>query len=73
MTMSSPAADLAGRLAENAEAVCRYYLSNGRRQGRYWIVGDVMNSRGGSRPRASMWRSRHLTPRRSTRATISGV
>src|SRR3954462_1152881 len=48
MTMTSPAADLAGRLAENAEAVCRAYLSNGRRQGRYWIVGGVMNSRGGS-------------------------
>ena len=48
MTMTSPAADLAGRLAENAEVVCRHYLSNGRRQGRYWIVGDVVNTRGRS-------------------------
>ena len=48
MTMTSPAADLAGRLAENAEAVCRHYLSKGRRQGRYWTVGDVRNTPGRS-------------------------
>jgi hypothetical protein len=46
--MSSEAADLAHRLARNAEAVCRYYLSNGRRQGRYWLVGDVANTPGRS-------------------------
>lgn len=40
--------DLARRLGENAEAVCRHYLSNGRRQGRYWLVGDVHNSAGSS-------------------------
>ena len=34
------------RLAENAEAVCRHYLSNGRRRGRYWVVGDVRNTPG---------------------------
>ena len=45
---TSPAADLARRLGENAEAVCRHYLSNGRREGRYWIVGDVANTRGRS-------------------------
>jgi len=44
----NPAADLARRLARDAEAVCRYYLSNGRRQGRYWIVGDVFNTLGRS-------------------------
>ena len=33
---------------KNAEAVCRYYLSNGRRQGRYWLVGDVDNAPGRS-------------------------
>ena len=33
--MSSQAAELARRLARDAEAVCRHYLSNGRRQGRY--------------------------------------
>ena len=41
-------ADIARRLAENAEAVCRTYLSNGRRQGRYWLVGDVHNTQGRS-------------------------
>ena len=46
--MISPAADLARRLARDAEAVCRRYLSNGRRHGRYWIVGDVMNAPGRS-------------------------
>ncbi len=46
--MSSPAADLARRLARNAEAVCRHYLSNGHREGRYWLVGDVSNTRGRS-------------------------
>ncbi|MEF2074440.1 DUF7146 domain-containing protein [Consotaella aegiceratis] len=40
--------DLARRLARNAETVCRHYLSNGRRQGRYWIVGDVHNTSGRS-------------------------
>jgi hypothetical protein len=28
--------------------VCRHYLSNGKREGRYWLVGDVHNSRGRS-------------------------
>jgi hypothetical protein len=46
--MSSEAGDLAHRLARHAEAVCRYYLSNGRRQGRYWLVGDVANTPGRS-------------------------
>jgi hypothetical protein len=46
--MHSYAAEIAYRLAQNAEAVCRHYLSNGRREGRYWIVGDVANTRGRS-------------------------
>lgn len=46
--MDSPAADIARRLAASAEAVCRRYLSNGRREGRYWLVGDVHNSPGRS-------------------------
>ena len=46
--MSSSASDLAHRLAREAEAVCRQYLSNGRRVGRYWIVGDVRNTPGRS-------------------------
>ncbi len=46
--MSSHAADLARLLARNAEAVCRHYLSNGHREGRYWLVGDVANTKGRS-------------------------
>ena len=46
--MSDRIADLARRLAQDAEAVCRHYLSNGRRQGRYWIVGDLANNPGRS-------------------------
>jgi phage/plasmid primase-like uncharacterized protein len=46
--MASDAADLARRLARDAEAVCRHYLSNGKREGRYWLVGDVRNSAGRS-------------------------
>lgn len=40
--------DLARRLGQRAEAVCRHYLSNGRRSGRYWLVGDVRNAPGRS-------------------------
>jgi len=46
--MSRDASELARRLARDAEAVCRHYLSNGRREGRYWLVGDVHNSPGRS-------------------------
>jgi hypothetical protein len=46
--MHGPAAELADRLARNAEAVCRHYLSNGRREGRYWLVGDINNNPGRS-------------------------
>ena len=46
--MPSHAADLARRLARYAEVVCRHYLSNGRREGRYWLVGDVANNKGRS-------------------------
>jgi hypothetical protein len=44
----SQAGDLARRLARNAEAVCRHYLSCGFRHGRYWVVGDVLNTLGRS-------------------------
>jgi hypothetical protein len=63
--MESPARELARRLGENAEAVCRHYLSNGRREGHYWLVGDVNNAPGRSlyvrlsgsegKPRAGKW------------------
>ncbi len=46
--MPDTVSDLARRLAENAEAVCRHYLSNGRREGSYWCVGDVRNTPGRS-------------------------
>jgi uncharacterized protein (DUF736 family) len=46
--MDSAATHLAHRLARNAEAVCRHYLPNGRRVGRYWLVGDVDNTPGRS-------------------------
>lgn len=39
---------LSRRLADHAEAVCAHYLSNGRRHGRYWLVGDVFNAPGRS-------------------------
>ena len=48
MTMPGYAGELARRLACEAEAVCRRYLSNGRRDGRYWLVGDVKNTPGRS-------------------------
>lgn len=46
--MSSQASEIARRLGENAEAVCGHYLSRGRREGHYWMVGDVRNSPGRS-------------------------
>ena len=46
--MPGDASELARRLARDAEAVCRHYLSNGRRRGRYWTVGDVRNTPGRS-------------------------
>jgi hypothetical protein len=46
--MNHDAAHLAARLAENAEAVCKAYLSNGRRAGHYWLVGDALNNPGRS-------------------------
>lgn len=46
--MPENASELAQRLARQAEAVCREYLSAGRREGRYWMVGDVRNAPGRS-------------------------
>ncbi len=42
------ASELATRLGRQAEAVCREYLPSGRREGRYWMVGDVRNTPGRS-------------------------
>ena len=44
----SPAAAIAAALAERAEEVCRQYLPHGRRQGRYWVAGDLDGARGRS-------------------------
>ena len=44
VTCRADAAELAHRLAREAEAVCRHYLSNGRRDGRYWLVGDAQHA-----------------------------
>ena len=46
--MPDRATDISRHLAEQAEAVCRHYLSSGRREGRYWLVGDADNSPGRS-------------------------
>ena len=46
--MPDTASELGRRLARDAEAVCRHYLPAGRREGRYWLVGDVENSPGRS-------------------------
>ncbi|HEX5257772.1 MAG TPA: toprim domain-containing protein [Sphingomicrobium sp.] len=46
--MPRDTSELAHRLAREAEAVCRHYLSNGRREGRYWLIGDVRNTPGRS-------------------------
>lgn len=44
----SHAADTSHRLAQNALAVCRHYLPAGRREGRYWTVGNVAGDPGRS-------------------------
>jgi len=59
--MTGSASDLTDRLARHAEAVCRHYLSAGRRSGNYWIAGDTGNNKGRSLfvrltgPRAGRW------------------
>ncbi|QBJ26503.1 hypothetical protein HmaOT1_19380 (plasmid) [Haematobacter massiliensis] len=46
--MYSETEDVIIALAENAESVCRAYLPAGRREGSYWIVGDLQNNPGRS-------------------------
>lgn len=46
--LSTRAAELSERLAQSAQAVCRHYLPAGRREGRYWMVGDVAGAPGRS-------------------------
>ena len=42
------ASAIAAALAARAEEVCRHYLPHGRRQGRYWVAGDLDGARGRS-------------------------
>ena len=44
----SAAARVAAALGARAEEVCRRYLPQGRKQGRYWTAGDVYGARGRS-------------------------
>ena len=46
--ISTRAAELSERLSQSAQAVCRHYLPAGRREGRYWMVGDVAGTPGRS-------------------------
>lgn len=46
--MEHPAAALARALGCQAERVCRRYLSHGRREGNYWLVGDKHDTPGRS-------------------------
>jgi hypothetical protein len=84
--MPGPAADVARQLAQHAEAVCRHYLSNGFRAGRYWHAGDVANTPGQSLyvrlagPSAGKWTDAppvstgtFSTSLHSTRASLSGM
>ena len=47
-TPRTGAAALAAALAERTEQVCRRFLPAGRKQGRYWTVGDVHGAKGRS-------------------------
>ena len=57
------ASAIATALADRAEDVCRHYLPGGRKQGRFWIAGDIDGTPGRSlyvrlsspRGRASAW------------------
>lgn len=44
----SDVSEIAARLGDQAEAVCRHYLPAGRREGNYWLVGDIHNTPGRS-------------------------
>lgn len=46
--MSLETEEILRDLAQNAESVCRHYLPAGRREGSYWIVGDLQNNPGRS-------------------------
>ncbi len=48
MTRFPDANDIAEKLADRAEAVCRTYLPRGAKSGNYWMVGDASGAPGRS-------------------------
>ena len=46
--MSLETEEILRDLSQNAESVCRHYLPAGKREGSYWMVGDLQNNRGRS-------------------------
>ena len=48
------ASTVSALLAQRAEAVCRKYLPNGKKQGRYWCAGDARGASGRSLFRAAV-------------------
>lgn len=46
--LSTRAGELSQRLAASVQSVCRHYLPTGRREGRYWMVGNVAGTPGRS-------------------------
>ena len=42
------ATEIAAALSTRAEDVCRRYLPRGRKQGRYWTIGDTSGAKGRS-------------------------
>ena len=42
------ASTISAALAAHAEAVCRHYLPQGRKQGRFWITGNIDGNKGRS-------------------------
>ena len=40
------ATEIAAALSARAEDVCRRYLPRGRKQGRYWTIGDTSGANG---------------------------
>jgi hypothetical protein len=46
--MSLETEELLRELSSHAESVCRHYLPAGRREGCYWMVGDLQNNPGRS-------------------------
>ena len=42
------ASTISAALAAHAEAVCRHYLPQGRKQGRFWIAGNIDGNKGRS-------------------------